>query len=258
MVQTYQEEINEMKNSENGRNLRHGGALSAVQQSPATVILPNAPRGARKITTRSRFSARGYVVAQLKVDPERAQRIGYESNLERSFVLLTLARQEVVDIVEQPFTLIYKNHQGKKRRYTFDYLVTLVDGQKCAVEVKRAEIVRQKRVIEKLAEAAAHIPNGLVDEVRLFTDEDFEPWAVINASQLHYCKRHHDSQADDTVAGVIADLKGQITIRDLVAQAGLESRGYQATIRALYSGAVHTVTRGLHGPETLVMRGTEQ
>jgi hypothetical protein len=227
---------------------------SGRRSSFGPVVLPAPPRGVRKITTRSRFSARGYLVAHLPARPAQPQRIGYESQLERSFVLLTLAQPDVVDLIEQPFTVVYKDDLGRARRYTIDYVVVMVNGHRAAVEVKTSERARSVRVLEKLAAVASQMPSELANEVRIFTDAEFEPWMVVNAAQLLQCRHKLDPAADAALESVIAGLNGQISISDLVTLAGIGAQGYPAIIRALYSKRLRPVMPGLHGPKTLVVR----
>lgn len=250
-----------MDTTDIGRDARHDEALpsgtfiSSGQSSHPPVVMPAAPRGSRKITTRSRFSARGYVVAHLPARPDQQQRVGYESNLERSFVLLTLSQPDVADLVEQPFTVIYTDGFGRPRRYTFDYLVIRANGRRTAVEVKTAERANTARVRDKLSAVAAQLPSQLADEIRLFTDADFEPWMAVNAAQLLHCRRKPDHAADEVLASTISGLNGQITIADLVDLTGIGARGYRAVIRAIYVNRLNPITPGIHGPKSIVTPG---
>jgi hypothetical protein len=247
-----------MDTTDIGRDARHGETLHAAtfipsgERSHPPVTMPAAPRGSRKITTRSRFSARGYVVAHLPAHPDRQQRVGYESNLERSFVLLTLSQPDVADLVEQPFTVIYTDGFGRPRRYTFDYLVVRANGRRTAVEVKTAERANTARVRDKLSAVAAQLPPKLADEFRLFTNADFEPWMTVNAAQLLHCRRKPDHAADEALASTISGLNGQITIAELVDLTGIGARGFRAIIRAIYANRLRPITPGIHGPKTLV------
>ncbi len=247
-----------MDTTDIGRDARHDEALPtgtfipSGQSSHPPAVMPASPRGSRKLTTRSRFSARGYVVAHLPARPDQPQRVGYESNLERSFVLLTLSQPDVVDLIEQPFTVIYTDGLGRPRRYTFDYLVIRANDRRTAVEVKTAERASTARVRDKLSAVAAQLPPRLADEVRLFTDADFEPWMAVNAAQLLHCRRKADRAADEALVSAISGLNGHIAIANLVDLTGLGARGYRAIIRAIYANRLRPITPGIHGPITLV------
>lgn len=224
---------------------------------PSAIQLPSALRGARKISTKSRFSARGYVVARLPDHPNLAK-IGYESRLEQAFLLLCLARPDVVDIVEQPFTIVYHDRHGRKRRHTFDYLVTLSTGRRLAVQVKRADRAVEKEVARELALVERSMPSSMADEVRLFTEQHFDWTAVENASQMVECSKHIDKTADDVLGDVIASLQGCTTIRELSSLAGLGRRSYPAIVRAIFSGGLRQISLGFIGAQTIIEKGAVQ
>lgn len=111
------------------------GAIRVPPAVSASIRLPEALRGSRKIQSRSRVSARGILVSRFR-NSSHLSLTGYESSTERAFFLVAAADPNTVDIVEQPFTLRYIDGSGRTRRYTFDYLVTMRDGRRIAVEVK--------------------------------------------------------------------------------------------------------------------------
>ncbi len=59
----------------------------------------------------------------------------HESALERDFVTLTAFFDERTEIIAQPVTIHFE-HDGKKRRYTPDFLVRRSDGAARLVEIK--------------------------------------------------------------------------------------------------------------------------
>lgn len=224
---------------------------------PSAIMLPTPLRGARKISTKSRFSARGYVVARLPDHPNLAK-IGYESRLEQAFLLLCLAKPDVVDIIEQPFTIIYHDRHGRKRRHTFDYLVTLSSGRRLAVQVKRADRAVDKEVARELALVERSMPSSMADEVRLFTEQHIDWTAVENASQMVECRKHIDKDADDTLSEMIASLRGRTTIRELGCLAGLGRRSYPAIVRAIFAGSLRQISPGFIGAQTIIEKGAVQ
>lgn len=221
--------------------------------TPRGVTLPAPSRACRRIGLRSRVSARGTLVAALPSQPPR--RVGFESNLERSFILLMLARPDVVDLVEQPSRTTYAAPDGRPRTRTLDFLVTLADGRRLAVEVKRAERARATGPRAELARLAAQLDPRLADGVALFTDEHFEPWEAANAATLHEARKRPDPAADAALTAATAQVRGTVAVRDLAALTGLPGpggRGYRAVVRALFAGTLRAVTRGLLGPASLV------
>ena len=218
------------------------------------ITLPAASRASRKIATKSRFSVRGFVVAVFPEEPD-GRRVSFESGLERDFVLLMLARRDVASIVEQPFSLTWIDGAGRPARYTPDFLLTLTDGRRLAVEVKRAERVRRKRIDTTLAAIAAQLPAELADGVALFTDEHFQAWEAVNAAQLHEARKRPDPEADHALANAAEQLNGDIGVGSLAALLGLGGRGFRSILRGISGGGLRLVTRGIIGPQSRVAAG---
>ena len=227
---------------------------SDVETCGFTLCLPAESIASRAIATKSRFSVRGFVVATFAGEPA-GRRIHFESGLERDFLLLTLARPDVVSIAEQPSGIIWTDAQGRRARYTFDFLVHLDDGRRLAVEVKRAERVRGKRIDLTLAAIAAQLPPGFADEVILFTDEHYARWQAINAAQLHEARKRPDAAADRALSIAARDLHGEIGICDLAAMLDIDGRGFRAILRGLFNGVLRLATPGIVGPRSRVAVG---
>lgn len=216
--------------------------------------LPATSLASRRIATKSRFSVRGFIVAVFPDEPD-GRRIHFESGLERDFILLMLARRDVASIVEQPFAVTWVDGEGRPARYTPDFLLTLTDGRRLAVEVKRADRVRRKRIDATLAAIAAQMPAGLADAVVLYTDEHFQAWEAVNAAQLHEARKRADGEADRALSMSAERIEGQIGIGDLSAMLGLGGRGFRAILRRIFGGELRLVTPGVIGPRTLVSVG---
>lgn len=232
---------------------RPTGPIFEPSTSSVPIQLPQKLRGSRKIRSRSAISARGILVARIR-GAKRLTRIGYESSLERSFALIALADANSADIVEQPFTLRYVDKIGKMRRYTFDYLVTMRDGRRIAVEVKHSQQAKKQKVIAKITDAALRLVPDYADEVFLFTERNFTRTQIENAEQFVNCQRELDPDADDQLAEIISTLKGNMTVSDLVRVSGLAERGYPAVVRAMYNNLLHWRRATLIGPKTIVSR----
>ena len=218
------------------------------------VRLPADSLSSRRIPTKSRLSVRGFIVARFPEEPD-GRRLNFESGLERAFILLMLARRDVVSIVEQPFGVTWTNGEGRVARYTPDFLLTLTDGRRLAVEVKRAEQVRRRRIDVELALIAAQLPPTLADCVALFTDEDYQAWEGVNAGQLHEARKRPDAEADAALVDVSQQLRGNISVGDLSALLGLGARGFWAVLRAIFDDKLRLVTPGIIGPRSRVSAG---
>ncbi len=235
--------------------------LSETASKPSLIAepiqLPLPLRGSRKIRSRSSISARGTIVARFRCT-NRLARIGYESTLERAFVLIALTDCNTADIVEQPFTLRYVDAGSRPRRYTFDYLVTMRDGRRIAVEVKNSQQASKPQVISKVSYAASRLVPDYADEVVLFTEKNFTRTQVENAEQFVNCHRQANPDADNRVLAVISTLQGSMSVGDLVKVSGLAERGYPAVVRAMYSNLLRWHREALIGPKTMVSREVMQ
>ncbi|WP_263846338.1 Tn7 transposase TnsA N-terminal domain-containing protein [Roseobacter sinensis] len=183
---------------------------------------------------------------------------GFESNLEWNFAAITLTRNDVADLIEQPFKVAFKDKEGRTRHHTFDYLVILTSGRRIAVAVKRAQKARSSKLVEDLEMIATQLPPELADGVSLFTDEHFEQWEAWNAHHFHLCNKTIDERADVAVLDQVRGVVGSISIGDLVRLTGLGGRAYQAIVRAIFSNVLVQRTKGRIGPATLVSPGTIQ
>lgn len=233
------------------------GTTGEPKGRSASIQLPKALRGSRRIQSRSRVSARGILAARFR-DSKRLSLTGYESSTERAFFLVALTDPNTVDIVEQPFTLRYIDEAGRTRRYTFDYLVTMRDGRRIAVEVKNSAQARKPKVVERIRQAASRLVPEHADEVFLFTEESFTRTQIENAEQFLNCQREVDPEADRQLGTAVSTLRGSTTVSDLIKISGLAERGYPAVIRAMYSGSLQWNRERLIGPKTMVRREVVQ
>jgi hypothetical protein len=213
----------------------------------ATAWRPPAPsRGTRKISRRSKGSSRAVVIGY---DRE----IHCESEMERKCALMLLARPDVADVVEQPPAVIYRDTDGRTKRHTFDFLATMVDGSKTAIEVKPAAKVEKYGWRERLARIARHA-DGLADKFVVVTEACLPPDEVSNAALLHFARRDADPELDEQIRQAVRDLHGAVTIADLLARSGLHGDGFTAVVRLIGGGELLVHSRGRLGPSTLVSR----
>lgn len=232
-------------------------AIGVPPAVSAPVRLPEALRGSRKIQSRSRVSARGILVSRFR-NSSRLSLTGYESSTERAFFLVAVTDPNTADIVEQPFTLRYIDASGRTRRYTFDYLVTMRDGRRIAVEVKNSTQASKPKVVGRIREAASRLVPEHADEVFLFTEKCFTRTQIENAEQFLNCQREVDPEADRRLSTAISTLRGSVTVTDLIEVSGLAECGYPAVVRAMYDGSLHWNRQRLIGPKTKVSREVVQ
>ena len=135
---------------------------------------PSASLGSRTPSIRSAGSSRG-------VDIHHAanRRVLFESDKERKVFVVTLARQDVADVHDQPAPVDYIDKDGVARQHTFDFLVTKIDGEKVAVAVKSEE--KEEKLRETLELIAQQIPTTFADSVTVMTELDVPWWLDANS-----------------------------------------------------------------------------
>lgn len=214
---------------------------------------PLSSRATRRISSRSRASLRGALVAQLPAD-DHPRRIVFESKLEQRVLYLLMARRDIHDIWDQPPAITYLSGSGREMRHVFDFLATLINGRRIAVAVKPAELAEKRNFRDELRHIRAGTSITFAHDVVLVTDRSFAPSAARNAARLHEFRRAPDPEADKQVQSIIATLQDETTIAEIVSVSGLEGRGFRAVYRAIYDGYAKTLNSGDITPATRIER----
>ncbi|MBK4218081.1 Tn7 transposase TnsA N-terminal domain-containing protein [Paracoccus caeni] len=218
---------------------------------------PRPSRATRKPAARSKASSRGLITGQTKADPiPRLHH--FESKLEQAVLFLLLARRDVMDIREQPPAIQYLDAHGRTRIHTFDFLVTLDDGRRIAIDVKPAAIAERNGFRNTLKFIRAATPLSFADDIVLVTERSFCPSTARNAEKLHDFRRTKDGDADMAVADLISNMSDPMSIAELVQKSGLGGRAFRAAFRAIYAGLLRTLDAGDILPVTRVMSGVAQ
>ncbi len=211
---------------------------------------PEPSRGSRLVKKPSRGSSRVHLVAGT---PPRYFYL--ESYLEAKAAFVLLARRETADLQEQPPAIVYEDDEGRKRRHTFDFLQTLQDGTRILVAVKPWRRAIEKDLPGTLRWIAGHIGRydpGIADRVTLLTEQRLTRDVVHNARLILSARADADPQADTAVAGIVASLQGETTLRAIAQASGFDGRGFRAGIRLIDDGRL-VVPRGTRlSPETSV------
>lgn len=216
--------------------------------------LPEASRATRKVSFRSRTSVRGMVPVWIEAQ-QCIRRIFFESKLELVFIMLAMTSGRVVDLWEQPPAVVYKDVKGKERKHTFDFLITMADGQRYAVAVRPQERVEARSFDIELSMIKSQLPATFADEVILFTDINYTAAEASNALRFHELTKQPDPEADEAVHSVARYLNGAVSIAEFCAITGLSGRAYRAAFRAIMSGILKSVSSGPIELTTVVMKG---
>lgn len=143
---------------------------------------PDQSRASRKVVSPSRASLRGSMIAKLPAFAH-PRVIQFESMLEYRFLCMMLVRPDVHDILEQPPAVHYRRGDGCNATHVFDFLVTLVSGERIAIAVKPADRVVWRDFITELRHVAAATPKHFAHRVKLITDEQLDRRAAAAAAR---------------------------------------------------------------------------
>ncbi|ALJ36369.1 hypothetical protein D9623_02395 [Azospirillum brasilense] len=147
--------------------------------------------------------------------PDGSGDVRFESGLERDFLTLLGARDDVLEILEQPVTLTLAGPDGKPRRYTPDFKVTYRD-RVVIYEVKYRDQFRKRwpNDRDKYCQARAWAQaNGM--RFRIVTELTIRTVRFENA---RFLAAYRDVTPDPALAGTIlaALAGGPRTVLDLV------------------------------------------
>ena len=218
---------------------------------------PHKSRATRQLSWRSKASLRGTLVAQLPAD-DHPRGIVFESKLEQRFLYITLARNDVHDVWDQPPAVIYWNAKGRTQTHTFDYLVTFKNGERVAIAVKPMAKVIKYNFIAELKMISNAMNKKFASRIVLITDQHFTKEEALNAAHYHTFSKISDPEADHRVAILASDLSSSSPLSVLMAQVGLEGRAYGAIVRAIYNGLLQVNLKERINVGTLVSRGINQ
>ncbi|GHH04004.1 Tn7 transposase TnsA N-terminal domain-containing protein [Pseudodonghicola xiamenensis] len=143
---------------------------------------PEPSHATRVPARRSKGSLRGSMVAMLP-GFQRPRLIHFESALEYAFLCLTLVRDDVHHVREQPPAISYVGTDGLPARHVFDFLVTKADGERIAVAIKPMQRVLKLNFASELEAVAAVVSKSFADRVLLVTDQHIDRAAAAEAAR---------------------------------------------------------------------------
>lgn len=143
---------------------------------------PEPSHATRTISRRSRASLRGAMVAKLP-GFNTPRILQFESALEYAFLCLTLVRDDIQHIWDQPPVVRYTGRNGGPAKHVFDFLVTKMDGERIAVAVKPMQRVIARNFLSELERVAAATPKQFADRVLLITDQHLDRAAAAAAAR---------------------------------------------------------------------------
>jgi hypothetical protein len=194
--------------------------------SPETIPFTKKARASRKINLHHAWSVRGFT--HFNGFPGR-----YESEVEELIGLSYKAHPNVEDVIDQPLPVYYYDDDGELHETTFDWLIVETCGTKTLVAVKRSDQVEKsgiQRVVDLVAE---QISADVADFVVLATEAKLTRTDTYNA-KLMYSATHETIPDDDAIIeALIRQMRGYITIGELVKASGIDGSGFRAVVRAI-------------------------
>jgi hypothetical protein len=194
--------------------------------------------GVKMFAARSKSSVRGFGIFEMPAE-QHPRQIIYESHLERKTLLSFCALPDIWNIHDQPARISYKGLTGRDETHLPDYLAQFRCGLRVAVAVKPFERAQKINFRATLRAVRKCMSPNFADRLVLVTEKNLRPAEVQNAEFLHLCRQHKDPEADLAIANAAARFGDEISILELVKEAGLQGRGFRAVFRAIYSGGLH-------------------
>ncbi len=199
------------------------------ERATATDFRPPSPsRASRRQSLRNKVTHRGNLVLNR---PGRQTAAYFESGLEANALLVNGARPDVVDVIEQPSPISYRDRDGRVREWTFDQLVIFEDGTRCLVETKPWKKIVSKGLCETLEHVAAQIPPDVATHVTTMHEHDLPRSCVHDAMLFNAVRRDELNGDDDAILMIARGLAGATSVNTLVAASELGARGFRAIAR---------------------------
>ena len=205
----------------------------------------------REMTLHSAISVHGYTFIDGRMT-------WYESILERCCALLARLRPDIVEVAEQPPAIIFIDDKGLRRPHTFDFKFTTTGVGRVLTAVKPSAMVAETgigRIVELVAE---QVSSAVADQVSLFTEQMLTETDLFNAEVVNLATRDEWPEDDAAVAKVIAKLKKETTIGDLVDRSRLGGYGFDAVVRAIDARKLSLVEYGPLDFDAVVAKPAKQ
>ncbi|WP_412550726.1 hypothetical protein [Shimia sp. MIT910701] len=199
------------------------------------IRLPEVSRGNRDTQVGSKRHFTGGAV----IGDDHGVRLGLESNLEKMALLLLSARPTTLDVVEQVAFEWYDEH-GEYHTHYMDLVAKQTDDRVVGYAVRPSQHAGLKYTLKLARIKQQAIRGGVVNDFRLFTEQDVCPVELFNAELFHAVRRP-DCFADPVMQDVAGASVGVTTIGALVDESGLDGMGFRAAVRLIKSGHLQMV-----------------
>lgn len=222
------------------------GAGTSPPGQGAPRLPPKPSRATRKARLPSKGSGRVKIVG-----PDRRKRVA-DSFLEADFIRVRSVCPDILDILEQPAPIAYRDALDVVRWHRFDAIIVYRDGTRLAAVVKPSDVAARKGTSHLVRLLARDLPANVADGVVLVTEQDVGRDALHDA-RLIIGALLHPQPGDD--AALLAHMRGHrepTSVADLCRATGLGGTGFRAVARLIGEGSVVKVSLGRIAPDTLV------
>jgi hypothetical protein len=118
------------------------------------------------------------------LNPLTYHELGFDSDLERRWVLQLMQRADVVHVQEQPIKTSFIDRHGDFHDTIWDLIITLIDGTRQLVNVKRLAVAESPGFIQDFKLMAGAVPAGVADKAWLATEYNLVP-ALVDRGDLY-------------------------------------------------------------------------
>lgn len=196
---------------------------------------PLPSRATRRIAKRSKYSSRGGIVVQLP-GWARPRIVYFESKLEQRVLFLLLARGDLIDLWEQPPSIIYWDEEGRRRTHFFDFLIRLSSGRRVAIAVKPAKRASRIGFVRDLQCIRSAMTKDFADDLVLITDQDFTKTEALNAERYHEFSRSRNEMAFERLRDVIRSISFPTSVGALAKSLDAGDQSFRTVFIAIYEG----------------------
>jgi hypothetical protein len=213
-----------------------------VNPKPSALKEPVPTEGVRKPTLKKHKTARTTAVIA-------DQSVYAESFLEDKVVTRFSAMRDVVKIVSQAIKIHYRAADGKWRFHITDFVVTLKDGRKLAVLVKKFSKKEEMEELEHLiAQTGYVVVRGrrvdvfdVVDKVRTFNERFGTLEAFDNAGFVRWALKKADRRDLEALRSYLGQLEGTIYFFELLKGAARKSMRRESVWLLIQQGVLRPV-----------------
>lgn len=219
-----------------GSNVSGSASLGARKTDLECGTIIHLSAGMSKESRRNNRSARTNTFRTSRYGDEAA--FWSESLLERKVGLCFAADRNVKEVLGQPPAVRYRDLNGKLRKHTFDFLITMHDGTRKFIFVKPMKSVVKHRydIVVKLI--ASQLTRRQADAVLIMTEQDVSDVKVDTAELFLQALREPACRDIEAILDVLREASGPMSIADVVAAIDDKRLGYWRTIYAMHQGQV--------------------